>query len=134
MSTRSAVAVGASLSVAGVTVHLCMSFLHSERREHGAASSASVFSAISARAQRAGSLQQERRTEVRSMRLFIIGVIATIAVSACTREAPAAAANAAPAASVDALAAGNDAVVPTTGTRDAAAPVALRETAAPARA
>ena len=68
------------------------------------------------------------------MRLFIIGVIATIAVSACTREAPAAAANAAPAASVDALAAGNDAVVPTTGTRDAAAPVAVRDTAAPARA
>jgi hypothetical protein len=66
------------------------------------------------------------------MRLFIIGVTATIAVSACTREAPVA--NAAPAATVDTrAAAGNDAVVATAGARDAAAPASAREAAAPAR-
>ena len=57
------------------------------------------------------------------MRLFVIGASVTIAVSACTREAPAAAANAAPAATIDArAAAGNDAVVATSGTKATAAP------------
>ena len=52
------------------------------------------------------------------MRLFIIGVTATIAVSACTREAPAAA-NAAPATTVEPRAiAGHDAVVATAGERN----------------
>jgi hypothetical protein len=55
------------------------------------------------------------------MRFFILGVTATIAVSACTREAPSG--NAAPAALVDTRAtAGSDAVVATAGARDTASP------------
>jgi len=67
------------------------------------------------------------------MRLFILGVTAAIVVSACTREAPAAAASAAPVASVDTRAVHADAVVPTSGTRETATPVEVREAAAPGR-